>query len=102
MDCVGASPGSQPEGDEDFIILTPGVSLDTRGDAMGQQYRTPKTVILEKGCDVMIVGRGIYGKGTGDKLDLDYVKSQAEKYRVDGWNAYLMRIGSGLTARPAP
>ena len=101
MDHVGGGPLSQPNDDEDFIILTPGVSLDTSGDAMGQQYRTPKKVVLEEGCDVIIVGRGIYGKGTGDTLDASYVESQAEKYRTESWNAYLERIGSSSITRSA-
>jgi orotidine-5'-phosphate decarboxylase len=101
MDHVGGGPLSQPNDDEDFIILTPGVSLDTSGDAMGQQYRTPKKVVLEEGCDVIIVGRGIYGKGTGDTLDVSYVESQAEKYRTESWNAYLERIGSSSITRSA-
>ena len=95
MDHIGASALSQPDDDEDFIILTPGVSLDTSGDAMGQQYRTPKKVVSEDGCDVIIVGRGVYGNGTGD---MGYVESQAEKYQTEGWNAYLARIGSGSSA----
>ena len=94
MDHVGASPSSQPDDIEDFIILTPGVSLETSGDSMGQQYRTPENVILENGCDVIIVGRGVYGKGTGDALNVGHVALQAEKYRTEGWNAYLKRIGS--------
>lgn len=95
MDHIGAGPSSsQLDDEDDFIILTPGVSLDTSGDAMGQQYRTPEKVVLDEGCDVIIVGRGIYGKGTGDALDVGHVKSQAEKYRSMGWNAYLKRIGS--------
>ena len=72
--------------DEDFMILTPGVGLDVKGDKMGQQYRTPKEVILESGCDVIIVGRGIYGK-----TDEQEVKDEAERYRSEGWKAYLER-----------
>jgi len=86
MDGVGAEDGDDVE-DEDFLILTPGVGLDTKGDSMGQQYRTPREVILESGCDVIIVGRGIYGKGN----DAD-VRAQAERYRKEGWAAYLERI----------
>jgi len=89
MDGVGSS---SPEGkDEDFLILTPGVGLDTRGDGMGQQYRTPREVVLEAGCDVIIVGRGIYGKVTGDGLDTGYVQAQAERYQAEGWDAYMER-----------
>lgn len=36
----------------DFIIMTPGVGLDSTGDGMGQQYRTPDEVIRESGSDV--------------------------------------------------
>ncbi|TFY60792.1 hypothetical protein EVJ58_g4920 [Rhodofomes roseus] len=75
------------DNDEDFLILTPGVGLDSKGDAMGQQYRTPREVVFESGCDVIIVGRGIYGKG-GD----EEVKAQAERYRKEGWAAYEERI----------
>ncbi|GJE84517.1 orotidine 5'-phosphate decarboxylase [Phanerochaete sordida] len=83
-----ATESVDPE--EDFLILTPGVGLDTRGDGMGQQYRTPKEVITEAGCDVIIVGRGIYGKG--DNVDVQAVQAQAERYRAEGWAAYLARI----------
>lgn len=78
--------------EEDFLILTPGVGLDTRGDGMGQQYRTPKEVILGAGCDVIIVGRGVYGKATGDVLDAKEVQAQAERYRLEGWAAYEERL----------
>lgn len=83
---VGASA------DEDFLVLTPGVGLDARGDAMGQQYRTPREVIHDSGCDVIIVGRGIYGKAP---LDVEYARQQAERYRREGWQAYMERIAYG-------
>ena len=73
--------------DEDFLVLTPGVGLDSKGDTMGQQYRTPREVVFESGCDVIIVGRGIYGKG-GD----EEVRAQAERYRKEGWAAYEERV----------
>ncbi|KAJ3416625.1 orotidine 5'-phosphate decarboxylase [Chytridiales sp. JEL 0842] len=68
---------------EDFLYLTPGVGLVAKGDALGQQYRTPREVIVDSLCDVIIVGRGIYGSG-------DAVEN-AKKYREAGWNAYLER-----------
>lgn len=77
---------------EDFLILTPGVGLDSRGDGMGQQYKTPREVILERRCDVIIVGRGIYGKG--DKIDVAVAQQQAKRYQQEGWNAYLERLGT--------
>jgi orotidine-5'-phosphate decarboxylase len=75
---------------EDFLILSPGVGLDSKGDTMGQQYRTPKEVVTQSGCDVIIVGRGIYGKG--NKIDVHGVRVQAERYRKDGWEAYEARL----------
>lgn len=85
METVGAVDGSS---NEDFLILTPGVGLDVTGDGMGQQYRTPKSVITDAGCDVIIVGRGIYGDGT----DVDAIRKQAQRYQQEGWKAYLDRV----------
>ncbi|KAG8857140.1 orotidine 5'-phosphate decarboxylase [Serendipita sp. 405] len=78
------------EEEEDFLVLTPGVGVDVSGDGLGQQYRTPHQVVFERGCDVIIVGRGIYGKGD----DLEEMKRRAALYRQLGWEAYLQRIGS--------
>ncbi|CDO71291.1 hypothetical protein BN946_scf184908.g48 [Trametes cinnabarina] len=89
MDNIGVAEGAS---DEDFLILTPGVGMDVKGDSMGQQYRTPREVVLESGCDVIIVGRGIYGKGNG--ANPEAVREQAERYRAEGWKAYEERIGS--------
>ncbi|KAK4684160.1 hypothetical protein P7C73_g6040, partial [Tremellales sp. Uapishka_1] len=73
---------------QDWLILTPGVGLRSTatGDALGQQYRTPKEVVGECGCDVIIVGRGIYG-------DMTRTREVAETYRRQGWQAYLDRVG---------
>ncbi|KAJ7228539.1 humps family-domain-containing protein, partial [Mycena pura] len=87
MDGVGAGSDDNIE-DEDFLILTPGVGLDAKGDAMGQQYRTPKEVVLDSGADVIIVGRGIYGK---DPTLIDNIVTQAKRYKEAGWAAYLAR-----------
>ncbi|RDB22768.1 Orotidine 5'-phosphate decarboxylase [Hypsizygus marmoreus] len=90
MDGVGATAEDAVE-DEDFLILTPGVGLDTKGDAMGQQYRTPKEVVLDSGCDVIIVGRGIYGN---DPTLIDAIAASAKRYMAEGWAAYLERLSS--------
>ncbi|KAJ7179020.1 Orotidine 5'-phosphate decarboxylase [Mycena filopes] len=90
MDGVGARP-DEVSTEEDFLVLTPGVGLDVKGDAMGQQYRTPREVILESGCDVIIVGRGIYGK---DPSLVDNIVTQAKRYKEEGWAAYLARFES--------
>ncbi|XP_035995467.1 uridine 5'-monophosphate synthase-like [Fundulus heteroclitus] len=92
----------------EFIHLTPGVQIQagvggsnayrevkgrTRrsprlmartGDAFGQQYTTPEEVI-NKGSDVIIVGRGILE--ATDKLEA------AESYRKSGWEAYERKVG---------
>jgi orotidine-5'-phosphate decarboxylase len=88
-----------PNTERDLLILTPGVGLDIKGDAMGQQYRTPDQVIRESGCDVIIVGRGIYGalmteEGKADKkAAFDKVRQQGSRYKKAGWEAYLARLG---------
>ncbi|PWY98737.1 putative orotidine 5`-phosphate decarboxylase [Testicularia cyperi] len=88
-----------PNTDRDLLILTPGVGLDVKGDAMGQQYRTPDQVIRESGCDVIIVGRGVYGalmteEGKQDKKSaFAKVREQGLRYKRAGWEAYLARIG---------
>ncbi|KAI8980971.1 orotidine-5'-phosphate decarboxylase [Pilobolus umbonatus] len=70
---------------EDFLVMSPGVGLDIKGDTLGQQYRTPREVIVESGSDIIIVGRGIYGNPAE-------VHKQAQRYRRAGWEAYLERV----------
>ncbi|KIM68815.1 hypothetical protein SCLCIDRAFT_1209012 [Scleroderma citrinum Foug A] len=89
MEGVGASE-TDITAEEDFLILAPGVGLDAKGDAMGQQYRTPTEVVTECGCDVIIVGRGIIG--TGRDIDVEVVKRQAQRYQAAGWEAYENRV----------
>lgn len=90
MEGVGLRENESLHSEEDFLILSPGVGLDVTGDGMGQQYRTPRQVVLDSGCDVIIVGRGIYGKA--GELDVKKVQEQAERYKKAGWDAYLERI----------
>ncbi|WFD30024.1 orotidine-5'-phosphate decarboxylase [Malassezia sp. CBS 17886] len=86
---------------KDLLVLTPGVGLDTKGDGKGQQYRTPHEVVHDSGCDVIIVGRGIYSAMLADGADrgaaLQQVSAQAERYRDAGWSAYLKRIAPART-----
>ncbi|KAF8138436.1 humps family-domain-containing protein [Boletus edulis] len=89
METIGARD-TDSVGDEDFLILSPGVGLDAKGDAMGQQYRTPAEVVTDCGCDVIIVGRGIIG--TGRDIDVGEVQRQAQRYQVAGWEAYERRL----------
>lgn len=83
LEGVGLSSEESIDPQEDFLVLTPGVGLQAKGDALGQQYRTPRSVILETGSDVIIVGRGIYGS-----LNIDSTQSAARLYRDEGWCAY--------------
>jgi len=74
----------------DYVIMTPGVGLDSKGDGMGQQYRTPDEVVNASGCDIIIVGRGIYGGGEGNADD--EIVRQSKRYQEAGWKAYLDRL----------
>jgi uridine monophosphate synthetase len=80
------------EPDDNFITMTPGCQLPPPGqegkklgDALGQQYNTPRKLIFDQGCDVIIVGRGI--------VRAEDRKSEAERYRKAAWAAYEERIG---------
>lgn len=66
-----------------FVQLTPGVQLNVAKDNLGQQYNSPETVILERGADVAVVGRGV--------TQATDVAAAAEKYKVLLWQAYLKR-----------
>ncbi|WVQ75743.1 orotidine 5'-phosphate decarboxylase [Cryptococcus sp. DSM 104548] len=81
--------GRVDQGEEgDWLIMSPGVGLAAKGDKLGQQYRTPREVVLEAGADVIIVGRGIYGIQGGEQA----VRDEAERYRTEGWKAYEERL----------
>jgi uridine monophosphate synthetase len=76
----------QQEQAQEFLFCTPGVRAEPGGDGLGQRYRTPEMVI-DSGCDVIIVGRGICA--AADPVAV------AEKYRQRGWQAYLNSIDAG-------
>ncbi len=69
--------------DPDFIYLTPGVGLAEEAEKLGQNYLHPTKVIVENGCDIIIVGRGIYR----DKSP----RQAAQQFRELGWQAYQQR-----------
>ncbi|KAJ2786125.1 orotidine 5'-phosphate decarboxylase [Coemansia javaensis] len=71
--------------ERDLITMTPGVGLHAAGDALGQQYRSPDTIITENGSDIIIVGRAIYGPGKDPA-------AEALRYREAGWAAYERRL----------
>lgn len=84
--CIGfiaqRDMGGQDEG-FDFIIMTPGVGLDDKGDGLGQQYR-PVDEVISTGTDIIIVGRGLFGKGRDPDVE-------GRRYMEAGWNAYLKK-----------
>ncbi|KAF2138117.1 uncharacterized protein K452DRAFT_329017 [Aplosporella prunicola CBS 121167] len=78
---------------DNFLTMTPGVKLPPAGqpvpdgpmgDGKGQQYSSPRQVVLEQGVDVIIVGRGI--------VAAENRSAEAERYRQEAWAAYEERI----------
>jgi orotidine 5'-phosphate decarboxylase subfamily 1 len=74
--------GSHTDADE-FLYMTPGVSLEREGDSLGQQYNDPETVVIDRRSDIIIVGRGI--------LKHSNPLEATRNYREIAWNAYERR-----------
>lgn len=60
--------------DNDLVTMTPGVSFESAGDNLGQNYNTPEYVITHKKSDIIIVGRGIYSAENPEKAACNYKK----------------------------
>ncbi len=71
------------DSDPNLVQMTPGVRFGVSGDKLGQQYVGPEQAVLDKGADVIIVGRGITGDANPG--------AKAEEYKTAGWQAYLKR-----------
>ncbi len=80
---IGFIAQSKLENDPRFLYLTPGVKKEASSDNLGQQYNTPESMI-QKGTDIIIVGRGIY--------EAENPKEEAAYYRKLAWDAYIKRL----------
>ena len=72
----------------DLIHMTPGVKIagvkeSASEDNLGQQYNTPEKAVIEKGADIIIVGRGI--------TEAEDPEEKAKEYQERGWRALLQR-----------
>ena len=67
--------------DDNYLYLTPGVSLKTGEDQLDQCYRTPEDAIGRDKCDIIIVGRAIYNS--------DNPESDAIQFKNRGWDSFL-------------
>ena len=67
----------------DLIHMTPGVKIAGIEDNLGQQYNTPEKAVIEKGADIIIVGRGI--------TEAEDPEEKAKEYQERGWQALLQR-----------
>ena len=70
--------------DPDFIQMTPGVSLVSRGDNLGQNYVSIEDAIKERGADIIIVGRGITSC-PNEKMMIE----TAKQYKELAWKSFL-------------
>jgi len=67
--------------DPSLLHMTPGVQLNEGTDSLGQRYLTPQEVICNRGCDLIIVGRGIYAASDSTAAAMQFQKA--------GYKAYL-------------
>lgn len=66
-----------------MFYFTLGVNVSSSGDGNGQQWRTVEQAVINDGCDVIIVGRGISAAND--------VVAEARRYAQAGWAALSQR-----------
>ena len=82
---IGVVSQSRLDNDDfDHVQFTPGVQMNSVADQLGQQYNTPEKAIIDRGADVIIVGRGI--------VTAEDPKAKAKEYKKVGWTALTNRI----------
>jgi len=74
-----------PDESPAFLYCTPGVRIGSPGDGLGQTYRTPE-MVMESGCDVVIVGRGV--------CTAQDPVAEARKYQERSWASYALRVST--------
>lgn len=67
-----------------LLQLTPGVNIKSLADDLGQKYQNPSDIILTKGADIAVVGRGIYQDANPAEA--------AKLYKEWLWNTYVERV----------
>jgi orotidine-5'-phosphate decarboxylase len=65
--------------DSDFLYMIPGINLESKTDNSDQHYITPQEA-MERGADIMIIGRGIIGKAN--------ILEECKKYQHIGLNNF--------------
>lgn len=69
-----------------LLQLTPGVNIKNSNDNLGQLYQSPSYIVLTKGADIAVVGRGIYQD--------DNPAEAAKLYKESLWDTYLERVSN--------
>ena len=71
-----------------YLQFTPGVALNDYkdGDGLGQRYCYVEDAILERGADVIIVGRGILKHSNDNRREV------AEEFQRKGWAALVQKL----------
>ncbi len=72
--------------DPGLLHFAPGIQFISKGDGLGQQYRTPEEALAT--VDGIIVGRGIIEPKNKTPAEA------AKEYQEAGWRAYLNRVQS--------
>ena len=65
--------------------MTPGVHRAVAGDGGDQRYVTPTKAVIERGADIVIVGRGITAEND--------VGAACIVYKEEAWLAYKQKFG---------